>query len=81
MKIIRRILILVALVLMVNNVSAQPPKPPTGPTSDARNQTSINRTSTPIGTATGLLIVLGTGFAVYKLRKNTKEDEDKNQRQ
>lgn len=56
--------------------NAQPPKPGVEPTSDNRNQYSINRAQGPIGTATCLLIGLAGGCIAYKLKRNTKKPQE-----
>lgn len=79
MKNIKKILILVAFVFAANMLDAQPPAPPTKPNNHA-NQ-SINRANnTPVGTATALLVALGAGYTAYKVRKNTKADDDKQEK-
>ena len=57
------------------STEAQPPTPNVRPTSQNRQQLSINRVQGPIGTATALLLSLAGGCVAYKLRKNTKKEQ------
>ena len=75
MKNIRRIIMILCFMVIGGSIEAQPPKPSTVPTSQNRQQLSINRDQSPIGTATGLLLSLAGGCIAYKLRKNTRKEE------
>lgn len=74
MKIIKKVMILISLVVVITNAQAQPPKPNGQHVSHADNST---HRSTPVGTATLLLTVLGTCYATYKIKNNKKDNEEK----
>ena len=56
------------------SIEAQPPTP----NAPSSRTIAINRTpaQAPIGTATGLLLSLAGGCVAYKLRKNTKKEQE-----
>ena len=75
MKNIKRIIMILCFMVIGGSIEAQPPTPSTVPTSQNRQQLSINRVQGPIGTATALLLSLAGGCVAYKLRKNTKKEQ------
>lgn len=59
---------------------AQPPMPGqtsggSGTTASPNSSKSINRTSSPIGTATLLMMTMGGAFLGYKVKKSKKDKE------
>ncbi len=76
MKNIKRIIIVMCFMAFAGISNAQPPTPGVTPSSDNRNQYSINREDGPIGTATGLLLCLAGGCVAYQLKRNTKTSQE-----
>lgn len=75
MKNIKKIIMILCFMVIGGSIEAQPPTP-NAPSS--RTAASINRipAQAPIGTATGLLLSLAGGCIAYKLRKNTKKEQE-----
>lgn len=79
MKIVNRnmqkLLVFMALLFFINDNFCQS-TPPLPPPTHGRN--TDYPTSTPIGTATGLMISFGAGFLAYKVNIAKKNDRNKN---
>lgn len=79
MKSIKKIIAVICLILICENleIHAQttpptPPAPPSGPD----KPTVTPGGNVPIGTATALLIGLAGGCVAYKVRRNTQRNEN-----
>ena len=66
-------LLVTVLACMTASLIAQPPPPPSVDP-DSPHQGSINRT--PVGTATLLMLGLGGAVLGYKLKSNSKREDD-----
>ncbi|MCH3923889.1 MAG: hypothetical protein LKE30_03110 [Bacteroidales bacterium] len=72
----KKLLVFIIFLFFINNNFCQPTPPPThGRNTDYPTK---NNESTPIGTATGLMISFGAGFLAYKVNIAKKNDRNKN---
>ena len=75
----KKVITLFLVVLAISFVAtAQVPKPPTGSNNDTKGRGGTvqqEAVSGPIGTATALLLSLGTGTVVYKIKRNKRKKE------
>ncbi len=67
-------LLVTVLTCMTASLIAQPPPPPDDP-GDAGGS-GLNRTESPVATATLLMLGLGGAVLGYKLKSNSKREED-----
>lgn len=81
MKSILRKVVFLIVVLGTTTLMAQPPMPGqtsggSGTTASPNSSKGINRSS-PIGTATLLMMTMGGAFLGYKVKKSKKDKEEK----
>ena len=72
---IKRLLTLGALLLVSTVMLNAQPAPPNPPSGD-HDQKSESMNRNPVGTATALLLGMGAGVLGYRLRKNTKANNE-----
>ena len=72
----KKLLTTLILIIIPIFLIAQPPIPGQtsgGTTASPNSSKSINRTSSPIGTATLLMMTMGGAFLGYKVKKSKKD--------
>jgi hypothetical protein len=68
-------IIIIVILLVANLTVFAPPIPTLKPVNRTLAESGEHSESSPIGTATLLLLGLGAGFTGYKINKNKKEDK------
>lgn len=69
---------LILIIIPIFLIAQQPPIPGQtsgGTTASPNSSKSINRTASPIGTATLLMMTMGGAFLGYKVKKSKKDKE------
>lgn len=79
MKKLNKTIILLVCLFAINIANAQIPQPPRPPHQPSHGPGNDNNSAnnTPVGTATALLVTLGIGYTAYKIKKNTKQQNEK----
>lgn len=79
MKKLNKTIILLVCLFAINIANAQIPQPPKPPHQPSHGQGNDNNSAnnTPVGTATALLFTLSVGYAAYKIKTNSKQQNEK----